>query len=623
MLNTIKKVCCIGLSAVTLTLGLSVSANAQTDKETEIHIVHTNDMHGYYKATSRGQIGFSALKKIIDNESADLVLDVGDTFHGQSFATVEEGKSIAELMDYVGYDVMTPGNHDWSYGASRVKQLDEESNFTVLAANVVDENNNSYFDNTYYTKTVTADDGTLLKVGIVGVIDDYFYTTTASKNLKNVKFNEEAEVTNEVASYLKNAEKCDIVLAITHQADCEGYVSAISGVDAVLAGHEHLVFDKTYADKDGKQVRVVEAGNYFQNVGVLSLTYDAEKGVTDVEEKLYSAADTQELADEVTSAKITEIEEREQSVLTEVIGTSSKAYDYSWEEIRCSEQEIGRIVTAAYLEYTGADVVMENSGAIRSGIPEGDITYSDIISISPYGNVLIEKKLTGKQIVDILEYSLDLNRQNSEVYELQKQAIEKGEDPYQYSFINNSGSALQFGGISAEYDLSKPYGERARNIKIGGKAVDLNKIYNVVTNDFVASSSEFPEIADVTIEKEYTTCEQALCSFFATGDFEAAALKANIVDSPAVEEPTTTEPTTQATTPTAVPDATSATGTTVPKETTVLTETETHPATSDSIDKRSPMTGDTRSNMTVLMILIASGLVLWVAYRKVEKQKKN
>ncbi len=114
------------------------------------------------------------------------------------------------------------------------------------------------------------------------------------------------------------------------------------------------------------------------------------------------------------------IEKREQSVLSEVIGESSREYAYSWEELRTSEQEIGRIVTAAYLDFTGADVAMENAGGIRSGIPKGNVTYSDLISISPYGNVLVEKELTGQQIIDILEFSVDLMKKNNAVYALQK-----------------------------------------------------------------------------------------------------------------------------------------------------------------------------------------------------------
>lgn len=68
---------------------------------------------------------------------------------------------------------------------------------------------------------------------------------------------------------------------------------------------------------------------------------------------------------------------------------------------------------------------MENAGGIRSGIRKGNVTYSDLISISPYGNVLIEKELTGSQIMDILNFTVDLMKENSAVYDLQKRQLKK------------------------------------------------------------------------------------------------------------------------------------------------------------------------------------------------------
>lgn len=608
MAKKFNKICCVILATATIVSTTVLTTYADDVKDTTIHIVHTNDMHGYYTATNRGQIGFAALKKIIEQEDADLVLDIGDTFHGQSFATVEQGKSIAELMDEVGYDAMTPGNHDWSYGAERVKELDDESNFKVLAANVVTDEGKSYFDNSYFIKDVVADDGTNLKVGVVGVIDDRFYSSTSSANVKGIKFEEEAAKANEVAKILREDENCDIVLAITHQADCESFVSNISGIDAVLAGHEHILMDKDYTDKDGKQVKIVEANCFFQNVGVLSLTYDKNNGVVDITEKFYSSEDTQEMFDESVENKITEIESREQSVLGEVIGTSSKEYPYSWEEIRVSEQEIGRIITAAYLDYTGADVAMENAGGIRGGILAGDVTYSNLISISPYGNVLVEKELTGQQIVDILEQSLEINKNCDEVYAQQKELAEKGEDPYQIDFPSNSGSAFQFGGITAEYDMTKPYGERTSNIKIGGVDIDFSKTYRVVTNNYAAEDTEYASIAEAPLVKEYTTCEQILRSYIAKGNFEEAAASANIVPASS-DKPTNPSESSDEPSEPANPNESS----NEPSEPSQTNE-PTNPNESDG--KEAPKTSDNRYTAEILILVISSAAIAGFTARK-------
>lgn len=604
--ENIKKFGCVLLSAIMLS-GISVCAVSAEEKSTEIHIVHTNDIHGYYKSTSGGQIGFDAVKTIADKENADLILDAGDTFHGQSFATVEEGKSIAELMDAVGYDAMTPGNHDWSYSADRLRELDRESSFTILASNVAETNGNRYFDNNFYIKNVTADDGTKVRVGVFGVIDEDFYTSTSAKNVENVRFENSAETATAYANFLRDDENCDIILALTHNANPEKFIAETSGIDAVIAGHQHILIDKYCTDSDGKRVKLVEANCFFKNVGVLTLTYSNEKGVTDAVEKTYSSADTQGMSDEKIASDISAIEKREQSVLSEVIGESSREYAYSWEELRTSEQEIGRIVTAAYLDFTGADVAMENAGGIRSGIPKGNVTYSDLISISPYGNVLVEKELTGQQIIDILEFSVDLMKKNNAVYDLQKQAIKDGEDPYQYSWPDNSG-------LSAVYDYSKPYGGRVSDVKIGGKAIDTLKTYRVVSNNYAFDSSDYGDVASLTTVKEYTTCEQILRDYIGKGDFEKAAANANLVEkSSPSEEPTATQEQTVQTAPTGEP----ATVGTISVNPTSATSGA---ATSDSTPSQPDKNGGVQTGVTataVMMLVVISGGVLFaLAERK-------
>ena len=181
-----ERILALLLALVMTVFAVPVGVSAE-EKQTAIQIVHTNDIHGYYTVTKSGTLGFAVLKSIVDASGADLVLDAGDTFHGQAFATLEKGQSIAELMDYVGYDATTPGNHDWSYGADALKEFDAQNSFKILAANVVNEKGEGYFESPYLVKDVTADDGTKLKVGVLGVIDDSFYTSTVSENVARMK----------------------------------------------------------------------------------------------------------------------------------------------------------------------------------------------------------------------------------------------------------------------------------------------------------------------------------------------------------------------------------------------------------------------------------------------------
>lgn len=490
---------------------INAFAEGSAGKQASIQIVHTNDIHGYYNSTDNGTLGFAYLKGIIDSEGADLVLDAGDTFHGQAFATVEQGQSIAELMKTAGYDAVTVGNHDWSYGAERLKELEKIGGFKILASNVVNGDGTSFFDNNYIVKEVTADDGTSLKVGVTGVIDDAFYSSTSSENVSGLKFEEEAAAASETASYLKNVLGCDIVIALTHQSDCEAFVKNTKDIDAVIAGHEHIIIDETYPDSEGKNVYVAEAGCYFNDVGVMEITVDPEtKELVSAEETVYDIENIGNITENADiKAQITSIEERQQGILSEAAGHTDKAYPYSWEEIRVSQQDIGRLVTESYLDKTGADIAFENAGGIRAGLESGDVTYKDIISISPYGNVLVTKKLTGKEILDILSQSLAIGKACSDVYETQKEAAAKGEDPYQYSWPDNSGSYLQYSGIEIKTDDNG----QIISAEAGGTALDENKVYTVATNNYVAESSDYGALAAAPLDKEYGTCEEAVLAY--------------------------------------------------------------------------------------------------------------
>ena len=487
-----------------------------TEKDTKIQIVHTNDIHGYYTQTESGTLGFAILKSIVDKEGADIVLDMGDTFHGQAFATIDQGSSIAQLMKYIGYDAVTPGNHDWSYGAERLKELEKVGGFKILAANVTKENGDDFFEQNYIIKEVTADDGTKLKVGIVGVIDDIFYSSTASDNITGLNFEEEAQEATKIATYLSDVEKCDIVLAMTHQSDCKEFVANIKGIDAVLAGHEHIVMDESYTDSEGKLIPVVEAGYYMNNIGVMELTLDADsKKILSVDEQFYTIENLNGITEnEQIKNNISQIENEQQVILSQTIGYTEKAYPYSWEDIRISQQDIGKFITDSYLEFTGADVAFENAGGIRAGLEAGDITYQDVISISPYGNIVITKKLTGKEIIDILNQSIAIGKACDDIYTIQKEAVKKGEDPYQYSWPEHNGSYLQFSGIKIKTNENG----QIVSAKINGTDVNDNQIYTVAMNNYLGESNVYTTLAQTSLEQEFGTCEQALLKYIKNRD---------------------------------------------------------------------------------------------------------
>ncbi len=520
MKGNIKKISAAAMSLLLLCGALpAMSASADDTDGAVFTVVHTNDIHGYYTSTS-SQVGFDKLKTLIDSTDAQIVLDAGDTFHGQSFATVDEGEGIAQLMEYVGYDATTAGNHDFSYGSQRLTEIDSEYSFSILDCNMTDIGGDSYFENDYIVKDITADNGYTVRVGILGITDNDFQSSMVPANFADVVFADEVESANATAQVLRNEENCDVVIAIGHLLDCEEFAQSTSGIDIVIAGHEHINVNEDLTNADGETVHLTEAGYYFQTVGVLTVEYDSATGEVTATTDTQSLLTTDDISesDDTVSAMISALEESHEDILGEIIGESSAEYPYVWEEVRTSEQDIGLIITNAYLNTTGADVAIENAGGIRAGIPAGEVTYGDVLSISPYGNYIVTVELTGEQLVNVIEASIALAIECDTVYELQKAAEAAGEDPYQYSFPDNSGSVLQFGGVDVEYDADT--GE-VLSVKINGEDIDLTATYTVATNNYVVTDTTYSDLAAADVLCEWSTCESSLIDYVGNYDFES------------------------------------------------------------------------------------------------------
>ena len=181
--------------------------------------------------------------------------------------------------------------------------------------------------------------------------------------------------------------------------------------------------------------------------------------------------------------------------------------DGVWEHIRIGQTNLGNVVTDAYLLATGADIAFENAGGIRASVAVGDVTYGDVINISPYGNYVVTKVLTGKQIKEMLETSITI----------QKNCIVANDSGEWDSWPDDSGSYLQIGGIVVSYDPEQPEGERVLSVKKDGQELDDTKTYTVAVNNYLAISDSYPQLAAAEETGEFSCCEELLINFFAQG----------------------------------------------------------------------------------------------------------
>lgn len=492
--------------------------NASGSTIFDVKIVHTNDIHARVEEDDYNQvIGMDRLSEIAQafTEGADgsLMLDSGDTFHGQPIATLVKGESVAKLMKACGYDAMTTGNHDWSYGKERLKELGGIANVKILSGNIKNADGTSFFDTDELVKEITKN-GKTLKIGVFGVSDPEMKNKTTPSNVEGLDFQDAVAYAKREAATLK-AEGCDVVIALSHTLDPKNVAAQVDGVDLWLCGHEHIELSESVTTPDGSKTYVSESGHYLNSVGLIDLncTMDEDGSVhVDYEKTSVDYEEAQNYPkDASVTAVLDTIKAENETALNRVIGTSPVELDGVWEHIRIGQTNLGNVITDAYLLATGADIAFENAGGIRASIAAGTVTYGDVINVSPYGNYVVTKKLTGTQIKEMLETSLTI----------QKNCI----------VANDSGSYLQVGGIIVRFDPAQPAGERVLSVQKDGQELNDTKEYTVAVNNYLAGSDSYPQLANAAEIGEYSCCEELLIQFFEQGSdaVTASATKQNMI----------------------------------------------------------------------------------------------
>ena len=572
--------------------------NASVSTVFDVKIVHTNDIHARVEEDDYNQvIGMDRLSGIAQafTEGADgsLMLDSGDTFHGQPIATIVKGESVAKLMKACGYDAMTTGNHDWSYGKERLKELGGIANVKILSGNIKNTDGTSFFDTDALVKEITKN-GKTLKIGVFGVSDPEMKNKTTPSNVEGLDFQDAVAYARKEAAALK-AEGCDVVIALSHTLDPKSVAAQVDGVDLWLCGHEHIELSESVTTPDGSKTYVSESGHYLNSVGLIDLTctmdedgsvhVDYEKTSVD-----YEAAQNYPKDASVTDVLDT-IKAENETALNRVIGTSPVELDGVWEHIRIGQTNLGNVITDAYLLATGADIAFENAGGIRASIAAGTVTYGDVINVSPYGNYVVTKKLTGAQIKEMLESSLTI----------QKNCIVANDSGEWDAWPNDSGSYLQVGGIIVRFDPAQPAGARVLSVQKDGQELDDTKEYTVAVNNYLAGSDSYPQLANAAEIGEYSCCEELLIQFFEQGSdaVTASAAKQNMIQT--TKETVEPEHPSVPVTP-SVPEQPSK-----EQPEAVKTEVKKEQASGTKTSVKSPKTADSNELFCWMILLLLSG----------------
>lgn len=456
----------------------------------KINIMHTNDSHARVFEGSNDGMGFAKLSTLVKQLQAEnehsILLDAGDTFHGTTFATLEEGSSIVDIMNKIGYDAMAAGNHDFNYGYKRLLELDEMSDFPVLSANVIYEDTGELVLEPYTIRTVNG-----VKLGIFGLSTPETHYKTHPKNVEGLKFTDPAEAARKMIKEL-NSQDVDAIIALTHLGTDESSTDTslkvaqeAPGIDLIVDGHSHTV-----DDIQNSGTLIVSAGEYLKNLGIVELTFGDDNELISRSATLVTKEEAANIkADPEVQAVLDDIQEKQQGILAEEIGTTTIKLDGEREQVRAGETNLGNLITDAMLETTGADVALTNGGGIRASIDKGIITKGDVITVLPFGNYIQTLDVPGSAI---------------------KAALETGVSAYP----EVKGAFPHVAGMTFAIDAAKPAGERVHSLEINGKPIDMNETYNLATNDFLAAGGdEYSILANFLITGDYQALDEAVIEY--------------------------------------------------------------------------------------------------------------
>ena len=413
-------------AAASMAIGAPAASACWFGDKSDVTILYTNDVHTYIDKQSP-KLTYAAiadLKQSYQNAGKDVLLvDAGDHVQGTAYGSMDEGASIIKLMSAAGYDVATPGNHEFDYGMDRAKAIMKEADFPYLSCNWVDLRTTL---RVLPSVKVFVRGGR--RIAFVGVTTPetftkstpaYFMDKAQRKYIYDIQGGEDGKKLYDAVQKAIDKAKllADVVIGLGHLGvdpssspwTSEEVIAHTSGFDAFIDGHSHTVMEnKQVQDASGKAVTLTQTGSYFANVGEMTIAADGT-----ITTKLIP---THEGMDAGIAAMQTGWVNTVDDMLGEKIAVGDSDFYVSdpatgKRRIRSAETNLGDFVADGIYTYFNeveklhCDLAIMNGGGIRADVPAGDWTFKTCKQVSPFGNVACLMSVTGKQIQDALEFA--------------------------------------------------------------------------------------------------------------------------------------------------------------------------------------------------------------------------
>lgn len=483
------------------------STLAQTDTLT---ILHVNDTHSCltplgprdeFLKGSRGGIAraaaFIGMNKL--TESNVITLHAGDVFIGDIFFNVFFGVAELQLMNSIGFDAMTLGNHEFDLTPTTLNTVLQNSftpdeGFPFLSANFILPDDTLQILKEYVKPFIIKQVGNI-KVGIFGL-------TTPETNLLSfpapVLF--DTNIVQIAANMIDSlmVQECDVIICLSHlgfELD-KVLASYIPYIDVIIGGHDHYKFEEPFSihQKIGKTTYIVQADAFYSTVGKMKLAV-SENNISLLSYELIPLDENipeEEGVNTLLSDLINQVENTYGALFTEQIGYAEAKFDEVANPIEngFSDTPIGNLVTDAFKEKTGTDIAIQPGGSTAQPIFAGPIVADDVFrtvgygfnTVNGLGYRIVTFKMTGLDILSGLEFGLS----NLEV---------------------NDEFLIQVSGMMYGFELSQPPYERITYALINGNPIDIEAKYSVTANEFVLGFLQSflgIEVTDIVLYEDLT-----------------------------------------------------------------------------------------------------------------------
>ncbi|MFW5697690.1 MAG: bifunctional metallophosphatase/5'-nucleotidase, partial [Fimbriimonadaceae bacterium] len=424
--------------------------------------------------------GYARLATLIQQRRAvdenPLLLDAGDVFQGTIYFNVYEGLADLAFMNYVGYQAMAVGNHEFDRGPEPLRVFAELAEFPLLAANL-DLSGDPALDAVVEPYTVVEVDGE--PIGIVGNITESIFAISSPGD--TVALADQVESIQASIDELQ-ADGVDKIILLSHQGFGQdlNLVEQLEGVDLAIGGHSHTLlgnfdghpfsgrgnYPTMVTDAAGREVPVVQAWQWGALLGRIVLEFDENGEVSEILEAQPIPVDESIEPDPVVETMVAGWMLPVADMVNQVL--SIAPVDIPRGPRSQLENPVGNILADAYLaaaQNAEAVVAFTNVGGVRADIEAGDVTYGDLLTVAPFNNTLVILEVTGEELLAALEHG-----------------------------AAGGGRLLPSAGTSYVVDLDADFGNRVSEVVIDGEPLDLDANYRIILNSFTAGGGDGHEV---------------------------------------------------------------------------------------------------------------------------------